>query len=588
MTHFLNHYILKYTPLSPIHIGTGDSYEPTNYIIDDGTLYEFDTGGAMAALTAQDRTELDKITKGKPDTHMLKDVQRFFYSRREALKPWAVNAIPVLDGVANLYASRVGQTANQEKSGEQAINRLEIDRTAYNPITRQPVLFGSSVKGAIRTALLNHLNKKETLPSQDANLFIMENLADHVRKQREREQKKLFPRLNKKLFQFRDGEFELDPMRLVQLSDATWDDKNNLPSSQVIITVNKKKHNVVDENGIEKRSQAEEKNLNKLLECIPYWRYRTFTGQLNLQLVNSLPSSAKTKLPSSSLCFTAQEIAKICSGFYIPILKSEMEEMHNRGFVSGDWYKNIQGLLTKLTDKLMKGDAFLLRVGRHSGAESVTINGVRHIFILKGDPEYQQKTKTLWLAAQHKDQRTDLLPFGWVLVEILPENTADQDWPELAELCAQQQQSALAWAKKQAAQKASLEQKRQEAEQRREREKLEQHQKAEQLAQAEKERLANELAEQQRQAVIEAKRKLMTVEQLLIDDLRNQLQEKTVKKLREQIGGPLYGDLKKIIDQAKIWEAKDKASLKQLGEEILVYLNVKNKKIREILHDLET
>ena len=27
---FLNHYTLKYTPLSPIHIGTGDSYEPTN------------------------------------------------------------------------------------------------------------------------------------------------------------------------------------------------------------------------------------------------------------------------------------------------------------------------------------------------------------------------------------------------------------------------------------------------------------------------------------------------------------------------------------------------------------------------------
>ena len=45
-------YRMHITPLSPIHVGTGESYEPTNYVIEDGVLHEFDTGAVMAALSA--------------------------------------------------------------------------------------------------------------------------------------------------------------------------------------------------------------------------------------------------------------------------------------------------------------------------------------------------------------------------------------------------------------------------------------------------------------------------------------------------------------------------------------------------------
>ncbi|MBD3807216.1 MAG: hypothetical protein IE880_00710, partial [Epsilonproteobacteria bacterium] len=32
---------LKLTALSPIHIGSGEVYEPTNFIMDEGVLYSF-------------------------------------------------------------------------------------------------------------------------------------------------------------------------------------------------------------------------------------------------------------------------------------------------------------------------------------------------------------------------------------------------------------------------------------------------------------------------------------------------------------------------------------------------------------------
>ena len=78
-------YRLHFTPLSPVHIGTEESYEPTNYVIEDGALHEFDTGSAMAALLEKDRDELLKITSGKPNEDMLKALQRFFYERRKPL-----------------------------------------------------------------------------------------------------------------------------------------------------------------------------------------------------------------------------------------------------------------------------------------------------------------------------------------------------------------------------------------------------------------------------------------------------------------------------------------------------------------------
>lgn len=67
-----------------------------------------------------------------------------------------------------------------------------------------------------------------------------------------------------------------------------------------------------------------------------------------------------------------------------------------------------------------------LRLGRHSGAESVTIAGHRNIKIMKkrGDrPDYADKATTFWLAAETPAdyQKTTLRPFGWAALEQMTE-----------------------------------------------------------------------------------------------------------------------------------------------------------------------
>jgi len=442
MTEFIQHYTLKYTPLSPIHIGTGDSYEPTNYIIKEQTLYEFDTGSSVAAFSEAERQELLRILSGRPERNMLTAVQKFFYDRRDAIIPFAINAVPVFKGIANFYDSRIGKIANQEKNGQNVINKLEIERCAYNPITRHPVLLGSSIKGAVRTALLDWLNKGQPLNGKENNKM-----------------------LQQRLFGFRAGKFELDPMRLIHLSDAHWTANQSLPKTQICMTVNRKKQRVLNDNGKERPSQSENnKNLNKLLESVQPFHLRAFSATLNLQQTQNLsPALAGEKIPKQP--FRLTDIAQACNAHYVPLLLQEMDLLEKRGFIDNTWQKNIQDLLASIKTDLEQGHAMIIRVGRHSGAEAVTLDGVRQIKIMTGkDPHtkkmrssFEDKTKTLWLAAEYKEQRTGLRPFGWLLIEIQSgENPAFPENAVLQQICMEQLQTARQWTDKQAEQKRQM------------------------------------------------------------------------------------------------------------------------------------
>ncbi len=580
MTHFLHHYTLSYTPLSPIHIGTGDSYEPTNYVIDDDTLYEFDTGGAVAAFSERDREELLKTVNGQANEQMLKAVQKFFYDRREALKPWAINAIPVLNGVTNYYNQRIGQIANREGDGKQVISKLEIDRTAYNPVNRQPVLFGSSIKGAIRTALLSHVNQKRPLSKFDAEKFVLERLQPYERKQRLREQNKIFPKLNQRLLEFQAGKFELDPMRLLQIADAYWNDTEQFATAHVVVSVNRKKELKRNKQGNEIFGQAEgNENLCKLLESIPAWRYRAFSGDLNLQNMAGIKNSGKT--PNPDLIFKIEQIAKYCSKHYLPILKSEMQIMRDRGFLDREWDTNIQTVLEIMKDKFLNGQAFLLRVGRHSGAESITIEGARHIKIMKGNPEYQPQTKTLWLAANDSKQRTNLLPFGWILVEIHSNESQISECIELADLCRKQSQQAKQWLENQTTRKAEYLSRRQAAQQQRQQEDTERIQRQQLAHEAELARLAKQQAEEHRIA------NLSPLDQELEAFLKPiQVTEHDTRLLQELEKGRWQDDdakcvaekVKTLMEQAGKWmpdfagDNKQKVKLKERSQKVLKYL----------------
>lgn len=446
-------YRMLITPLSPVHVGAGESYEPTNYVIEEGVLHEFDTGSAIQAMSAADRKVLLDIGSRKPDLGMIQAVQRFFFERRAVLMAYAVQRVPVLPGVADFYVRRVGQVANREAGGEVVLNQLEIKRTSFNPATRLPVLFGSSLKGTVRTALLDKANNGARAQEHEG-----------------------LHEFQGRLFRYYDPEarpplsLELDPMRLVHVSDATWSGEPGLAATQVHLAVNRKKAPVKDPQGNIRKSQAND--LYQILECVPAMRYRAFSGQINLQSAEGISEQSrqrKRQLPPASLRFDVKRIARDCNAFYRPILQAENKLLSERRYLDQKWSKTIEILLSSMRDNMERGEVFLLRVGRHSGAESVTLNGVRSIKIMEGKGRYStsDSAKTVWLAADGKDQSTNLLPFGWVLVELLPLDAPIADRPELEAACEPHLTSARSFAKKLAEQQARFAATREQVETRR-------------------------------------------------------------------------------------------------------------------------
>ena len=139
---------LKITTLSPLHIGAGEDFIPTGYIIDREMLYEFDETDFYHELSSMDKRGL--LTAADQGLHALKN---FYESHKELAKRISYRQIPVSREIANRYRKQYN------KDGSLNNNRLEIAKTVYQGASRLPYIPGSSLKGVIETAMGTYVEK---------------------------------------------------------------------------------------------------------------------------------------------------------------------------------------------------------------------------------------------------------------------------------------------------------------------------------------------------------------------------------------------------------------------------------------------
>lgn len=381
---------LHITPISPVHIGTSQDFEPTNYVMDEGILFHYETDALIAVLSEDDKGKLAAIVTGKTEAaRLIPLIRGFFYDQRDKLIAFATHALPVSSGVHELYAQRVKSLANKESGGQDVINKLAIERTFYNPFDQKPIIPGSSIKGAIRTAILDHLNNGK--PTNLRNKELQEQLLK--------------------------GKFQTDPLRLISLADTICNPENQF-STEVLFAVDRKKKKTIKDGNVV-RSMAEDNGLYQLLETISPFQHRAFKSSLTIQQLQGINVAGKT--PDKALSWSITELAGICNRFYRKRFEEEIKILKERSYLNQEWQTLADDCLAgEIAERLNTNSAFLLRVGRHSGAESVTLDGVRSIKILegKGNSSKKPNSTTLWLAAENEKDSADLLPFGWLLVEV--------------------------------------------------------------------------------------------------------------------------------------------------------------------------
>lgn len=409
MNAFLTTHRLHLTPLSPIHIGCGEDFEPTNYVIEDGVLYGFDPSRATLSDVQRGRL-LDAANRAS-----LLGLQRFFRDHAAVFKPHAQVLIPVSQGVAGKYEQDIGRAVNLESNGNQVFNRFVIERASHSGTQAWPYVPGSSFKGCLRTALLDKLNQGQRVTSSEELDRRGNAKADAV---------------ERRLLQ---GDFATSPLRLLKVADFM---PSREPQRRVLYAVNRKKKLVIKDG-----RELQPKGIAARKESILQGQYRAFTAEVVLPSLD--PHTDRKLTPADELRPRAlTPIVHATNRYHLARLRQELELLASRGLVNPAWQRSVEQLLGgELGRRIQAGQAMLVRLGRYGGAESKTLSGagVAQIKIMQGKgmpPVFMDSTKTVWLAAEHETDQKHLLPFGWAVVEIDPEC----DLPELQAWCQQQAQ----------------------------------------------------------------------------------------------------------------------------------------------------
>lgn len=412
---FLKNSTLYLTPLSPIHMGSGEEYEPTNYVIDDGFLYHFDPSQAVLNSIQLGRLKA-AVNSGK-----LSAIHRFFVENKNAFKACASYLCKVSDGLAKEYQQKVSRPVNLN---DNVFNRFYIERHAKNPNTFEPYVPGSAVKGAMRTVLLTQQYYREP--------FRIES--EHSRKRTEFEKMIL------------KGDYASSPLRLFKMADFT---PTTDISSKVYYAVNKKR----------KASTREARGLSSRRECIELGQYRAFKAVLSQHQLtqNQLQHS---KIAEDRLIEDLTRFAPIVSEYFlISFIRDVLnfasslpragklwkkvdfsyftgEVASAQDLLNQQWALGVAALLENLLTLIDQGQVMLVRLGKNTGAENKTIHKKAKIKSRTGrgqQPKTVDVPTTCWLAAESDGgQEKTLLPFGWALIEINPQedNIALKRWCE--------------------------------------------------------------------------------------------------------------------------------------------------------------
>ena len=130
--------------LTPIHIGSGVVIEPYEYMISEDRLYKIDLAELLISLEDTEREEILGLLE--------KDILGFrgFIRNRVDLSRYSQFSVRVSSKVSHLYEEKLDELKNQLLIG------------LFIRSLNQPYIPGSSLKGALRTAVIFHLISGKT------------------------------------------------------------------------------------------------------------------------------------------------------------------------------------------------------------------------------------------------------------------------------------------------------------------------------------------------------------------------------------------------------------------------------------------
>jgi len=339
-------YKIKCKCLSPIHIGDGTELEPFEYVIKD-KIYKINLNEFIYSLSIQIRNDLTGIRKFIRDYI---DIKNF--------TEWQTG---VSETVRNIYNEKFNQPKNQ---------------LLLKPFIRsnnRPYIPGSSIKGAIRTALLNQWSYRIKDEIKDKAQIIEGKILNAV--EFNPKKKKFVPKMEK------------DPFRALKIRDVFLP-----PNSTMFIKVSNF--------NINKYNSLQETNIQIIVEVLKshfFGNSEEFEPEILIDI--KLFENPATTLQRGK--FDINFLLSACNNFYSQILESERRRL----FDSRE--KNIAAIYRNIKEEAKGG--YLLRIGWASGFESMTLAKFRV-------PKNPRRGRGGWGFSKHLGEGK--YPLGWLKLNL--------------------------------------------------------------------------------------------------------------------------------------------------------------------------
>jgi len=367
--------------VSPIHIGTGETLDPFSYVVKDKKLYRFETSSYLSKLDMDKVNQITEILK-KPHHNTILESRKFIHNNfnYEKMKDVVFEILDLSKGSFYInYEKNLSTLANNDPRNK-AINQLEIESTySSNGVSLIP---GSSIKGSIRTAIVNEIIEDEKIDynNQGKNAY-----------------KELMQRMN---LTFTD-----DIFKILKVSDFV---PNKEVRKWIGYFLNFPKNSLSNEIGDTAMSVAAE-------VLMPF---QGFGGEILIGRDKSHKYWEYFDKISNK-----RDLFKCLNRHYLDLFKKELKlfesKAQNHLFVTVTKDKFIK--------KLESNDCAVIKVGKHSGAEGVTFKN-RSITIRgnKNRPTiYNAKEPTtVWYFSRYNSRdiknvnkkENEIFPMGWLIL----------------------------------------------------------------------------------------------------------------------------------------------------------------------------
>jgi len=352
-------YIVEVTPITAVHIGTGNEFSPLDYVIkknieDKEVFLKFNAEKIISELKKEDKTKLIDYMEGDK-IHEINNLFKEIVTKENSNYTSEVTP-EIFDKYKNM-SKNIG-------------NQLLISEMYRTKSTFKPVIPGSSIKGALRTAIVSEIAKtKNTL------------------RDKKNPEKEILEYDNAKN----------DPFRNLHITDCEINGDKTEKIADFINFKEKRK----DKKDFSKMQMIKEHIIGMLLngnaigECDITFQEKIYA--IKQEINGWQPFKKKIDI---------KEVVSSCNSFYFKNLEDEYNNFYKNSSHS-ILRENGKKLFELVEDIINKEkNECLIRVGQFSQIENVTIDKHREPL----NPKGYGKTRTLTECS---------FPVGWVKLKFL-------------------------------------------------------------------------------------------------------------------------------------------------------------------------